>query len=60
MDRAPCVVLRGDGGGLVKAARRPVRGTDRVARPMVGVTEWSGDTDRRAPALANGRAATRG
>ena len=34
---APDVVLTSDGGGQVSAARRPVRGADRVARFLVGV-----------------------
>jgi hypothetical protein len=33
----PDVVLRTDGGGLVRAARHPVRGADRVARFLLGV-----------------------
>jgi RNA polymerase sigma-70 factor (ECF subfamily) len=44
----PDVVLRSDGGGLVKAARRPIRGADRVARFLLAVirsqpeaTSWS-------------------
>lgn len=35
----PDVVLRSDGGGLISAARRPVRGADRVARFLLGVLE---------------------
>lgn len=33
----PDVVLRSDGGGLVSAARRPVRGADDVARFLLGL-----------------------
>ncbi|MFB9962507.1 RNA polymerase sigma factor SigJ [Sinosporangium siamense] len=33
----PDVVLRSDGGGLAKAARRPLHGPDRVSRFLVGV-----------------------
>ncbi|SDG08197.1 RNA polymerase sigma-70 factor, ECF subfamily [Sinosporangium album] len=33
----PTVVLRSDGGGVVTAARRVLRGADRVARFLVGV-----------------------
>lgn len=35
----PSVVLRSDGGGHVSAARRPVEGSDRVARFLLGVRE---------------------
>lgn len=34
---APEAVLTSDGGGLVSAARRPVRGADRVARFLLGL-----------------------
>lgn len=34
---APDVVFLGDGGGVVSAARRPVRGADRVARLVAGL-----------------------
>jgi len=34
----PDVVLTSDGGGQVSAARRPVRGADRVARFLLGLT----------------------
>lgn len=34
---APDVVLRSDGGGIVSAARRPVRGADHVARFLLGI-----------------------
>ncbi|OZC49385.1 RNA polymerase sigma factor SigJ [Rhodococcus sp. RS1C4] len=34
---APDVTLRSDGGGFVSAARRPVLGSDRVARFVLGV-----------------------
>lgn len=34
---APDVVFLGDGGGVVSAARRPVRGADKVARLVVGL-----------------------
>lgn len=33
----PRVLLRSDGGGIVRAARRPVEGADRVARFLLGV-----------------------
>ncbi|MER5419436.1 sigma-70 family RNA polymerase sigma factor [Streptosporangium roseum] len=51
----PDVVLRSDGGGLVTAARRPVRGADRVSRFLVGVAERFGDGGRFTPATVNGR-----
>jgi RNA polymerase sigma-70 factor (ECF subfamily) len=35
----PDVVLRADGGGLVSAARRPVFGSDRVARFILGLAQ---------------------
>lgn len=35
----PAVVLTSDGGGVVSAARRPVRGPDRVARFILGTLE---------------------
>ncbi len=33
----PAAVVRSDGGGLAKAARRPVHGADRVARFVLGI-----------------------
>ncbi|MFI6801287.1 RNA polymerase sigma factor SigJ [Streptosporangium canum] len=51
----PDVVLRSDGGGLVTAARRPVRGAGRVSRFLAGVTERFGDGGRFTPATVNGR-----
>lgn len=50
------VVAYGDGGGVVPAARRPVRGPDRVGRYAVGLsskTEDRGARTRRA--TVNGR-----
>jgi RNA polymerase sigma-70 factor (ECF subfamily) len=41
----PDVVLRSDGGGLVRAARNPVRGADRVARFVLGVVRKNPTTD---------------
>ena len=54
---APDVVLLGDGGGKAKAALRPMRGSDKVARWLVAVSppaeqvsiEWS--TVNGAPAV---------
>jgi len=39
----PDVVLRADGGGRVSAARRPVRGADRVARFLLGLPHLEPD-----------------
>lgn len=39
----PDVVLRADGGGRVSAARRPVRGADRVARFLLGLPRLEPD-----------------
>lgn len=36
----PDVVFRADGGGIVRAARRPVRGANRVARLLLGLAPW--------------------
>ncbi|CAO5168780.1 ECF RNA polymerase sigma factor SigJ [Frankia sp. AiPs1] len=35
----PDVVVRSDGGGLARAARRPVTGADRAARFLIGIIE---------------------
>lgn len=48
----PQVVLKSDGGGVVNAARRPVRGADRVARFVTGIHRHDGWELR--PALVNG------
>ncbi|OLR92181.1 siderophore-interacting protein [Actinokineospora bangkokensis] len=48
----PAVVLRSDGGGVVTAARNPVRGADKVARFLLGVQAKG--TDRVHPVLVNG------
>ncbi|MFF3441151.1 RNA polymerase sigma factor SigJ [Streptosporangium sp. NPDC002721] len=52
----PDVVLRSDGGGVVGSARRPVRGSDRVGRFMLGVIRKSGDPEGLAVTTVNGRA----
>jgi len=39
------VVLRSDGGGIVRAARNPVFGSDRVARFVLGVIEKQPEVD---------------
>jgi RNA polymerase sigma-70 factor (ECF subfamily) len=41
----PDVVLRSDGGGLVSAARRPVRGADPVARFLQGLARKNPDAE---------------
>ncbi|MGH8859639.1 MAG: hypothetical protein ACRDVG_00130 [Jatrophihabitantaceae bacterium] len=43
----PEVVLTTDGGGQVAAARRPVHGTDRVARFVLGITTKGTDEQIR-------------
>ncbi|GAA3127339.1 RNA polymerase sigma factor SigJ [Streptosporangium carneum] len=50
----PDVVLRSDGGGLVKAARRPIHGADKVARFLAGVTKRYGASGRLAATTVNG------
>lgn len=51
----PDAVLVGDGGGVERTARRPVRGADRVARFLVGLQRKYGDALRHArPVLVNG------
>ncbi|MBG0820227.1 RNA polymerase sigma factor SigJ [Planomonospora sp. ID91781] len=51
----PDVVLRSDGGGVVRAARRPILGADRVARFVLGVAERFGAGHRLRPSTVNGR-----
>jgi RNA polymerase sigma-70 factor (ECF subfamily) len=41
----PAVTLRSDGGGVVSAARRPVRGPNNVARFMLGILAKKGDLE---------------
>jgi RNA polymerase sigma-70 factor, ECF subfamily len=50
----PNVTLTSDGGGQVRAARRPVCGADRVARMLTGLFNELGDAQRPAPVLVNG------
>ncbi len=52
----PDVVIRSDGGGVVGAARRPVRGSDRVGRFMRGIAGKFGGTGRLTVTTVNGRA----
>lgn len=48
----PDVTLRSDGGGVVSAARQPVRGADRVARFLLGVL--AKDPDGRVEEVQTG------
>jgi RNA polymerase sigma-70 factor, ECF subfamily len=49
----PDIVLRSDGGGVVRAARRPVVGAAAVARLLLGLTQRYPDLDP-LPATVNG------
>nr|BFE85423.1 hypothetical protein GCM10020093_080240 [Planobispora longispora] len=49
------MVLRGDGGGVVSSARRPILGADRVARFLLGVAERFGAADDLRRSTVNGR-----
>lgn len=49
----PDAVLTSDGGGLVRAARNPVRGADKVARFLIGVSHKYTDREHR-PIVING------
>ncbi|MEU6411440.1 RNA polymerase sigma factor SigJ [Microbispora sp. NPDC046933] len=49
----PDVVLRSDGGGRVRAGRRPVRGAAKVARLLFGIRRFGGF--ELAPVVVNGR-----
>jgi len=49
----PDIVLRSDGGGVVRAARRPVVGAAAVARLLVGLTQRYPNL-RPSPATVNG------
>jgi RNA polymerase sigma-70 factor (ECF subfamily) len=50
----PDVVLTSDGGGQARAARRPVRGADRVARFLVHTATTLSAAQRVVPVLVNG------
>ncbi len=51
----PDVVWHADGGGIVRAAARPVRGADKVARLVAGlVTKWFTPDLGIGPAVVNG------
>lgn len=49
----PDAVLTSDGGGLVRAARNPIRGADKVARFLIGVSGKYTDRSHR-PITING------
>lgn len=50
----PAVVLRSDGGGRVSAARRPVLGSDAVARFVLGVLRKNPDVQIEARSTPDG------
>ncbi|GAA4888757.1 RNA polymerase sigma factor SigJ [Streptomonospora salina] len=51
----PDVVLRSDGGGIVRSARRPIRGSRKVARFLLGAASRFGAHRALRPAEVNGR-----
>jgi RNA polymerase sigma-70 factor (ECF subfamily) len=51
---APDVVFLGDGGGVKQALLRPVVGADRVARLLVGGSDWMDGKASAMPAQVNG------
>ncbi|GAB2679256.1 RNA polymerase sigma factor SigJ [Thalassiella azotivora] len=51
---APDVVLVSDGGGVVSAARRPLRGAREVGAFLLGLVARLGDRTRTTPAVVNG------
>ncbi|GGS62114.1 RNA polymerase sigma24 factor [Planobispora rosea] len=51
----PDVVLISDGGGTVRAARRPILGAEKVARFLIGVSERFGTGTRQRQSTVNGR-----
>ncbi|KZE91797.1 RNA polymerase sigma factor SigJ [Microbacterium sp. TNHR37B] len=50
----PAVVLRSDGGGIVSAAPRPVRGADHVARFLLGIARKQPDARYEAAPTGDG------
>ena len=50
----PGVVLTSDGGGQATAARRPIRGADRVARFLVATAATISAGQRVVPLTVNG------
>lgn len=53
----PDVVSLSDGGGTVRAARRPIAGRDRVVHFLVAIAKWIWVDATLTPVEANGRAA---
>lgn len=51
------VVSHADGGGAPRAARKPIVGSDRVARLLAGVAGWFWEGATVTPVQANGRSA---
>ena len=49
----PDVKLTSDGGGKVRAARRPVHGANRVARMLVGLAKLLGTDHQPSPVMVN-------
>ncbi|MFJ4190463.1 RNA polymerase sigma factor SigJ [Kitasatospora sp. NPDC089509] len=52
---APDVTAWSDGGGVIRAALRPVTGADNVARFLLGVLRQLGETAQVRPVLVNGQ-----
>lgn len=52
----PEAVLTSDGGGVVRAARNPIRGADKVARFLTGVTARYVDYEHRVTSVNGGPA----
>ncbi|MET0702524.1 MAG: RNA polymerase sigma factor SigJ [Mycobacterium sp.] len=50
---APDVVWTADSDGKASAARRPVLGADKVAKLVIGLVRFAGDTGRVEPAIYN-------
>jgi RNA polymerase sigma-70 factor (ECF subfamily) len=50
---APDVVWTADSNGKASAARRPVHGADKVAKLVMGLVRFAGDTGRVEPAIYN-------
>ena len=51
---APDVVVLSDGGGRVRAARRPIQGADAASRILVGIAHKAGPGLRLEEAMING------
>ncbi|WP_112137419.1 RNA polymerase sigma factor SigJ [Glycomyces dulcitolivorans] len=52
----PAAVLTSDGGGIVRAARNPIRGAEKVARFLAGVTAMYVDFEHRVTSVNGGPA----